>query len=516
MNRLVKYVILVVLVSFTIPNFVFSTVLPQGLGLMQNTDILLDYGLLWKYNSMFLPLDAAIDDDAFATDTPQSLLWQLNYLKAFYELYNSLPDSAHTINTIIYPILETKYPFGINRKYDRLALQPQIWMDTFINKRWYIRLFIRATNEAASYENFTGHSRDISRFGFNAAEIDQSVIGYTNNWLNAEFGRTREIWGPFAENGYIISYYSPSYERLALQLKIGRFKIRYFYGFLESIKGNMPEPPIEDVTINRYIVGKGIEYSNHKNLVLGIGEISILSGPYRSIDLAFLNPLAFHLETDLNKRSNETDTSLNNAIWFFNFDWLIKNHLRVSAALVVDEMQLDTQDREEGRPDVFGFWGRIVYTPCFEPVALSLYLEGARLGTYLFQHQNGYCNFVSRDMLLGDPLGNDTEEYNIGIRLAFPFHSLLDIGIGFRRWGDNSLINDPYDNFFGQFLDGPFPSGAVKENLHLKTDLKIYLSHKFLVNISGIIDLKRSGESSELGVGIIGLRYLLPIKFIQY
>ena len=49
-----------------------------------------------------------------------------------------------------------------------------------INKMWYFRLNIKATNHSDGLYGFSGIQRDISRFGLTSAEINQSLIGFSN------------------------------------------------------------------------------------------------------------------------------------------------------------------------------------------------------------------------------------------------------------------------------------------------------------------------------------------------
>ena len=54
-----------------------------------------------------------------------------------------------------------------------------------------------------------------------------------------------------------------------------------------------------------HIIGRGIEWNNHKNIILSLSELVVYSGINRPIDFAYLNPLSSHLEIELNDRQNK-------------------------------------------------------------------------------------------------------------------------------------------------------------------------------------------------------------------
>ena len=82
-----------------------------------------------------------------------------------------------------------------------------------------------------------------------------------------QFGRGRQSWGAGNDIQLSLSEESNSYDYGMLDLDFGKLKVRYFHGFLEA----------DSNSVNRYITGRGIEWNNQKNLLIGLSETIIYS-----------------------------------------------------------------------------------------------------------------------------------------------------------------------------------------------------------------------------------------------
>jgi hypothetical protein len=224
--------------------------------------------------------------------------------------------------------------------------------------------------------------------------------------------------------------------------------------------------------------------------------------------MAYLNPFGFSVEIDLDDRSN-TSANYDNSIWGIYFDWLVRSNLRISVSLAPDEFQLDKKDREAGSADALGYFGRISWTPCYKPYGITFFIEGVRLDTYFGQHQYGYANLVSRGIFMGYPIGNDADRFSLGLRCVFPVKTMLELEFGRYRWGDNSLLQNPYATS-GEYTRMPFPSGEMRRNDFMEIQIDTYTLKNLIVNLNGYIDLSHSGENSALERYTVNFIYLFP------
>ncbi|NQU04904.1 MAG: hypothetical protein HQ568_02340, partial [Calditrichaeota bacterium] len=243
-----------------------------------------------------------------------------------------------------------------------------------------------------------------------------------------------------------------------------------------------------------------------------------LAGPNRSIDFSLANPLALPLEVENNFRENDLSGNHINDILFANFDWLPVSTVRLAFSFALDEFQIDRKSRDEGIADALGYQGRIAWTPMRKPIGLTLYGYGVRNDTYFIQHEYGYTNLVNRGQMISHPIGNDADEIAFGARIVFPFPVMTEFTYGQRRWGDNSLLDNPYDGYEAPpigFRRVPFPSGQVRTNRYLSVKLDSQILEGLSMNIEGHIDLEHSGKGSELETWTFTARYQIPFLIIN-
>ena len=494
---------------FAAASFAEAQTYPQDLDYSYYTNALVDAGYLWQINSTFHPLSCQfLDSSQTIYATSDAFSWMYGYLNDYANLADRQRyQSGNGLGVIFIPGLGIAGQNGKASSYNHLAIQPFVWTVARFHDNWYARLYFRATNEIGSLPHYSGVKRKISRAGFNTGEIDQSIIGYQNEWATVEYGRSREIWGPFAEDNLLLAGNAPAWERLMLQFNYRRFTYRCFFGFLETVFSP------DGANINRYIVGRALEYRNRRNLVLSVGEVSTLAGPNRPLDWAFLNPIALHLEIEQNDRENNGKGNRSNAIPFLNVDWLPIPTLRLTGSFILDDIQIDREDRDRGAADALGFSGCFAWTPVRERVGLTLFGYYVGIGTYTLQHSYDYTNLVTRSNMIGHPIGNDADDIAFGVRLAFSRSSLLEFKFGHRRWGDNSMLYDPYAGYISMHRKS-FPSGDVRTNRYLALKIRSNPLKYLTLAVDGQFDLHHSGKGSALETWTFTLRYQLPLLWL--
>ncbi len=482
--------------------------LPQDFGFSSQTDYLLDAGYTWPQQTLQHPISSGVtswQDDQTAT------VWLLRRFSRWRSQAQEMMERSRTgIGMHALPAIGIANEAGDAKRFSETALQTHMLIQFRIHEIVYGGIYSRATNQGGSLPHYTGVPRDRSRFGLDTGEFDQAYIGIEGDWYRVELGRNRQIWGPLATDNLVLSANQPAYERLAVDLSFGRWKARFFYGFLEALEADT----VQGVN-QRYISGRMLEYSNRRNFVVGLGEVSIMSGIDRPWDPAYLNPIALHLEVDQNNRSNASTANDNNAVWFAHLDWYLFQQLRLSGTILMDEFQLDEEDREQGRPDNLAYLGRLAWSPRMLRstwVTSTLFTEYVRINTFTLQHFVPANNFVSRNRLLFHPIGNDADRLEVGGRLIFGWNMLLEAACGMQQRGGNSLLVNPYDGFQGEFLDGPFPSSPALENTYLRLKLHTEPITGLQLEWNGKIDLDTSTELPMERHEIV-VRYYLPMVF---
>ncbi len=423
--------------------------------------ILHDFGHEWGTNSVFKPfrwerLWGSASDGARLSERPLSWLWD-DLVRETESSGLLVPIVKDTLNVRWWNGATLQRPVGTGEPFSGLSTATYTNFNIWFRQKLNVQFYLRATNEPGSLPHFTGRPRDISRLGFNSAEIDLASISYANHWMTVQFGRGRQIWGALEGDNLALGSGSASYEQLMFEGRYKRFRGRFFYAFLESTLLNTDN-------INRYLVGHGLEYSNQKNLVVGLTEIITFSGVNRPLDPAFLNPLLPQVVTEQNERTNQQRLSNSaNAVWTLSVDWMPLPGFRFSGNFTVDEFQLDSGDRDQGRPDATAVQIRTAYSRSVGLVGATASFDYTRIGTFTFSHGTGQNNFVSRDRPLGAEIGSDADQWRFGLRVVLPQRVIASVGFGGLRAGERSLLLSPYRGFIAEeFRSAPFPSDAVQ------------------------------------------------------
>ncbi len=370
--------------------------------------------------------------------------------------------------------------FGLNSINKNISLYN--YSHFIYKKNLYGYLHPRIVSDVNMYPEYSGIAQDISRASFISGETDYSGIGFQNEWLAFQFGRGREIWGSGSDIEIIFSETSPSFDYAMLSSNYGNLKVKYLKGFLGSI----------DFNLNRYISARAFEWHNKKSLIVSFSEIVIYSGKNRGIDFGYLNPIATHLEIELNNRLNNIGTNHSNAVWQFSMDFLLANRLRYSLNYLIDEYVIDEIEKKRGKQHGLAFSNRLAYSPIIKPkILITFYLSYIHVGSPTFRHINGANNFIVRSEPMGWQYGSDGREIRFGLNLYNKKDLIMTLYSGLREIGEESIIYRSYDPY-EDYLESSFPSG---ENIKKYTFYKASLEKWFTSNSSCLINLESSEDN---------------------
>ena len=496
MNMIYIFLIAGLLISSIKSQFISADFWPSNY-----VQILHDHNIGWESNTMFKPFHWSVLADIVNndfSDFPQ-LLWLYSDL-----LKETQVKTDKSLQTRIWLGIITNPIYGNEGPYSGFEFSPYAYFQLTQKEKLYLHLYPRLVSNPESQPHYTGIPRDIRRLGLNSGEVDISVIGYRNDWLTGEIGRGRQNWGGFFKDNLAISANSAPYDYGLIELRHKWLKARYFHGYLETVwdEGNY----------NRYITGRGLEYSNSQNLVMGVSEIIVYSGLNRPLDIGYFNPLLTHLEVELNKRTNRQDDEYagSNSIWQISGDWLVNKRFRFSGNLLIDEFVLDEFQLKEGRKSSTAYQFRIAYSNIFNRIAFTLSGDYTRVGSYTFIHQDGYNNFVSRDFPLGTEIGSDGDKGVIGVSVVFPFRIISNMKFGYYRFGERTILNNPY-NELDQFTEVSFPSGSVNNNHFFNWLIMYRLKRNLEIDVKfNYVDSDRSEDQKYVIVTINGY---IPSRF---
>ena len=351
---------------------------------------------------------------------------------------------------------------------------------------WYIDANFSNQDIIQNNKNHLGHF-----------EIKNSGLGFQNKWFNIELGKGRQVWGAGSNINLAVSQKSNPYDYFMLSSDYGLIRVNYFHGFLEGrSSGN-----------NRYINGRGLEWTNKKSLIIALSEIIIYSGQNRSLDLAYLNPIGSHLEIELNDRLNFPGDNFANAVWQFHLDWLIKSHTRFSLNYLFDEMVLDP-DIEVGKENGKAYSIKIAQSIISNNSRiLNIYFLHYWIGTPAFRHGNGYNNFVQKEKPLGWQYGSDGDEISLGIEMINVRKFIFKIEFSKIKYGTESIIYRPYDPY-KDYLKGKFPSGELSEFLNISNLVQWRINYNYEIKL--LSNMKKNSENKIQSDINIQLKFNFP------
>ena len=296
-------------------------------------------------------------------------------------------------------------------------------------------------------------------------------LGYENSWVIIQLAKTKENWGAGNDIELALSKNSSVYDYFLLGSDYGNFRVRYIYGLLEKI----------DFNINRYIVSRGFEWTNKKSLIFGFSETVIFSGENRSIEIGYLNPIASHLEVELNNRLKIIGDGSANAVWQFHFDYLFYKKIRFSFNYLYDEFVLDP-DIEIGKEHGRAYSIRLALTPLsLNNHLLTLHSSLIYVGSPTFRHRNGTNNFVQDGRPLGWYRGSDGQDFYFGLNYFNRKNIIVEISSGLYKNGEETIINNVYEPY-SDYQKGPFPSGNINKEIYVRTNILYQLKKQYSVS----------------------------------
>ncbi|MDA9671770.1 hypothetical protein N9T87_00635 [bacterium] len=314
---------------------------------------------------------------------------------------------------------------------------------------------------------------NLSKNYLNFNEVGLSAIGYKNKWIQLQLSNGKENWGAGEKNQLALSNESKLYNYFLLASDYGALRVNYIHGLLEGYND----------TINRYIVARGLEWTNKKSFIVGFSETIIYSGLNRSLDIGYLNPIGSHLEIEFNNRLNEISLHSSNAVWQVHLDYFSFQRIRLSINYLIDEFVLDP-NIEKGKTNLDAYSICLTYVPLVNSKhIISVSGNITRIGTYTFRHFNENNNFVQNKSPLGNLNGSDSQEYYISFNYFNKKNLFSNLIIGTVYTGDENIKKKPLEPYMSN-LAGKFPSGRVIEDRFLKYEIEWWLNNISSITIS--------------------------------
>ncbi|MBN1783231.1 hypothetical protein JW948_19000 [bacterium] len=491
-------------ITFTLLAFsscctLFSQSFPIELWPVRNSAWMRDLGAGWETHSLLDPYQPA--DSVTQRDKHETDLWVQRDLLRYGRTREKAFSDKQRLNMETW-VGYTGRVWAGDRDSAAVDLNALNWYQKISFNKFWVQWHIRAATKESGFPGFTPHARDIARAGMHAGEFDRALVGYTGSHFHVQYGRDRRIWGPDLTDNVMLSGESASYEHFMGRFDYRNWSASFFTGFLETVEngGNLYQ---------RYIAGHAVQYSNQRNFVIMAGEVTVYYGENRPFDLSYLNPVPIHIETELNNRENVPydNGNLSNAVYFLNADWMTPPRIRVSASFLMDEFQLDQEDRNRGRPDALAGRLRLSRAVHAGSVAGIGYGIVEAAGTYTYRHGNPFTGLVSRDLPLGLPSGSDYVKTAAGAQVFLKQRIMGQVEFSHMKQGEGDIRRSPYAPF-GEYIQTKFPSGTVQTvyrlDLHLTAHIRQWMEAGLLYSRQSL-----SGPDKDMVLNTFGFELKL-------
>jgi hypothetical protein len=225
----------------------------------------------------------------------------------------------------------------------------------------------------------------------------------------ASVGRLGEAWLGSGRESLILSAHGPPLDRVQLTAHWSRVEGRAFFATIDDVVLTVLEdsisPEIAPVRRYRTLVGHALTWRPLRWLELSAGETALITRGSRVVDLAYVNPFVPFLFTQ--NDSSRTGAEQEDNLLVFGSAVARLGNVLLSGELVVDELQIDSEDRERFNDQLA--WALRAVAPLPTPVPAMLGAEYTRVGTFTYLRQPYSVAYQHFGRPLGSELGPDTD-----------------------------------------------------------------------------------------------------------
>ena len=309
-----------------------------------------------------------------------------------------------------------------------------------------------------------------------AGDVENAFIHYRTQRWQFMVGRFASFWG--MPNSMVLSP-RVSLDGFAYSFRWGKLTLSYRLARLDGLN---PDKDGTDQFENRYFAGHRLDLQLSRRLRVGFFETVVFGGPGRQVDLYYLNPLIFFHASQLNEGTNDNS--------FIGFDFAFKPRLglKLYGQIVIDDFQIDSRDQSDQEPNEIayilgGHW--VDLTP-----SVDLKIEYSRVTNRTFNQMYPRNRYLYRGELLGGALGNDYDQWQVGVNRWFGNELKASLLFERCRQGQGAVTDEwtmPWLEVDGDYHEA-FPTGVVESCNRLAVGFTGFIKNNFFVDIETGID----------------------------
>jgi hypothetical protein len=279
--------------------------------------------------------------------------------------------------------------------------------------------------------------------------------------LTVLLGRGWEAWLGDGRESLALSAIGPPMDRLALRAKWSRLEARGIFASIDDVvltdadglaTGTPPQ------RVHRFLAAHALTARITPSWEVTLGETALLTRRGGGVDLAFVNPVTIYVVAE-NDTSGAGAASDENNLTAFAATRLVRGRATVEGELVIDDIQIDAEDRENLPHQLAWRLATTLALPLARPTSVGV--EYRRVGSYTYLRDLYAHVYQQYDVPVGSELGPDADMLRATGELWPNARLRLNGGIARWRQGAQRIFARPSEGAFGHAGE-PFPSVTLE------------------------------------------------------
>jgi hypothetical protein len=336
---------------------------------------------------------------------------------------------------------------------------------------------IRDTREWGTRDYPRGNTTG-ERLGFAQGNGEQiyhdetlAYLLFSHNYLNIQFGKDANVWGPGSSGQLFLSDYATSYDQLKLQLVFDRLKYTYILAWLkhytpEYFKGN---------PVTKMMATHRLEVAPHPIIDIGLHSGVIYAD--REFEPAYANPVMFFRSAE--HYLGDTD----NAVMGLDVELKAVKNTKLYGELFLDD--LTTSKLGSGfYGNKYGITAGLFYVDVFGVSNLDLRAEYTAIRPFVYSHKDTVTTYAHFITPLGHPAGPNSNTLLLKAQYRLSRRWMFDLSFENYRFGANTAaLNVGRDPFRPRnYLTDPETINLLAGVRHHIQSWQIHAEYEFIRN----------------------------------
>jgi hypothetical protein len=317
-------------------------------------------------------------------------------------------------------------------------------------------------------------------------DVGEAYVNAALGRLDFSFGRSWAAWLGDDRESMALSANGPLMDRLELGLRWRVAEVRAIIASVNDVtmtaETDSLTPGTPDTRFNRWLYGHVLTVKPTDGLELTLGETVLSSRTTFGFDLAYANPLMAYIIAQNDTARVGSDTRDNLVVFGGARARIGRGY--VGAELVVDDVQIDKQDREKTADQLA--WRLFGSLPLALGTATNLTAEYTRIDSYTYMRDFYTDVYQQYDKPLGSVLGPGSDRLRVAAETWVGGGVRVGGSVGTWRQGGLRIDQRPANGPNGN-ADKPFPA-ATPDRPEVQSALLAdvgadYLTHPILGSI---------------------------------